>query len=165
MKVRTFSEDPYKNFRFKVYFDNVSDSKNPVAGVNNVSGLSWSVEVVMHGVKRKVPHKKKEFPQVTLSRGITVNKEFKDWAEKMWNWKEVNPLKGLRKTVIIQLCDENGTSAIKYTLENCWISSYETLPELAADDNSVAIESITVEHEGWTHTVTGTGNDGVRKKA
>ncbi len=156
------SRDPYKNFRFKVYFDNETGS--PVAGVNKVSGLSWNVDVFMHGVKRKVPQKLKEFPPVTLNRGITTDEKFQKWAESMWNWTQTNPLKGLRKDrIYIFLCDENGKKVVKYTLENCWVSSYKTLPELSADDNSIAIESITVEHEGWKRDVLGGKKSGEKK--
>ncbi len=147
------SKDPYKNFRFKVCF-----ASTIVAGVSTVSGLSWSVEVVSHKeggnyqAERKLPGQISYEP-VTLSRGITNDIEFKKWAEAVWDYSESNPLKDLRKTVIIELCDENGKAVVKYTLEKCWVSEFKTLPELSADSNSLAIESIRIEHEGWTHEI------------
>ncbi|QTA89106.1 phage tail protein [Desulfonema magnum] len=166
---KALSRDPYKNFRFKVYFDS-DEEKSLVAYVNNVSGLSWSVDVVSYGEggnyqsQRKVPGQISYEP-VTLSRGITADNKFKDWAEAVWNYSNNNQLKGLRKRLIIALCDEKGEIAVKYTLEKCWVSGYNTLPELSADDNAIAIEEITVEHEGWTHEVLGTSaEEGARKR-
>jgi hypothetical protein len=34
-------------------------------------------------------------------------------------------------------------------LLRCWISEYQTLPDLDAGGNSVLIELMKVEHEGW----------------
>ncbi len=148
---RALSKDPYKNFRFKVFFDN--QTSRAVAGVNKVSGLSWSVEVISHG-SRKLPHKTMDFPPVTLSRGITQDEDFKTWAESVCNWyAQANPLKKMRKKVSIVLCNEKGEHVVQYDLEKCWVSKYETLPELSADGNGVAIESISLEHEGWQHKV------------
>jgi phage tail-like protein len=38
---------------------------------------------------------------------------------------------------------------MRYDLYNCWPSEYVALPELAGDANTVAIASMTIEHEGW----------------
>jgi phage tail-like protein len=158
----TLSRDPYKNFRFKIFFDD--DKKKPVAGISGVSGLSWSADVIGRHQggscrsERKVPGLVTYEP-VSFSRGITTDKKFKEWAEKVWNYNNFNPLKGLRKTLLCDLCDENGKSVVRYTLSNCWISGYEALPELSAEDNAVAIETITVEHEGWEHEILGGTHD------
>jgi phage tail-like protein len=31
----------------------------------------------------------------------------------------------------------------------CWVSEYQALPDLDAGTNTVAIEHIKLEHEGW----------------
>lgn len=159
---RSLSTDPYKTFRFKVYFDS---STSPVAGISSVGGLSWSVAVDSldeggnYQSESKLPGQITYEP-VTLSRGITAEQSFKEWAQKVWNYNQENSLKGLYRTVKIELCDDNGNPAIVYTLINCWVSGYEALPKLDADDNALAIESLTLEHEGWTHEVK---NEGARK--
>ena len=38
---------------------------------------------------------------------------------------------------------------ITYTLFRCWVSQYETVPDLDATANAVAIASIRLENEGW----------------
>ena len=146
------SRDPYKTFRFKVSF---KEENKEVAAVNSVGGLSWKVDVVSHEEggnhkgHRKTPGRVSYEP-VTLSRGITTNTAFQEWAERVWNYDRDNPLENYRKTLVITLCDENGKGVISYSLDKCWVSSYDAMPELSADDNALAIEKITVEHEGWT---------------
>ena len=39
--------------------------------------------------------------------------------------------------------------ALSYTLFRCWVSEFQALPELDANSNAVAIETIKVELEGW----------------
>jgi phage tail-like protein len=36
-----------------------------------------------------------------------------------------------------------------FRVYRCWPSEYVALSELNANDNSVAFESITLQHEGW----------------
>jgi phage tail-like protein len=36
-----------------------------------------------------------------------------------------------------------------YFVFRCWVSEYQALPELDANGAAVAIESITLQHEGW----------------
>ncbi len=38
---------------------------------------------------------------------------------------------------------------IAYKVYNCWVSEFQALPELDANANSVAIQSIKLENEGW----------------
>jgi phage tail-like protein len=45
--------------------------------------------------------------------------------------------------------NEAGQLAIAYQIFRCWVSEYSALPELDANANAVAIESMTLVHEGW----------------
>jgi phage tail-like protein len=38
---------------------------------------------------------------------------------------------------------------LSYRVYRCWVSEYQALPELDASANGVAIESITLQNEGW----------------
>ena len=53
------------------------------------------------------------------------------------------------KDVIVDLYNEAGQLVIAYKLYRCWVSEYTALPDLDAGANAVAIESITIVHEGW----------------
>jgi phage tail-like protein len=145
--------DPYKNFKFRVKWDG-----RYVAGVSKVSALKRSTEVVEHreggdpSTARKSPGRTK-FEAVTLERGVTHDIEFEAWANKVWNYgsglgAEVS-LKDFRKDVIIEMYNEAGQLVIAYHVFRCWVSDYQALPDLDANANAVAIQSIKLENEGW----------------
>ena len=145
--------DPYKNFKFRVKWDG-----KYVAGVSKVSALKRTTEVVEHrdggdpSTSRKSPGRSK-FEAITLTRGITHDPEFDQWANKVWNLgaglgMEVS-LKDFRKDLIIELYNEAGQLALAYKVFRAWVSEYQSLPELDANANAVAIQTLKLEHEGW----------------
>lgn len=145
--------DPYKGFKFRVKWDG-----KYVAGVSRISGLKRTTEVVTHreggdpSTVRKSPGQT-TFPPLVLERGVTHDPAFEEWANKVWRHgaaagSEVS-LKDFRKDVIIELFNEAGQIVKAYMVYRCWVSEYQALPELDANGNSVAIESITLENEGW----------------
>jgi phage tail-like protein len=151
--VNTERFDPYKNFKFRVKWDG-----RYVAGVSKVTALKRTTELVEHreggdpSSNRKSPGRTKYDP-VTLERGVTHDEEFEKWANKIWNYgsqpgSEVS-LKDFRKDIIIDFFNEAGQLAISYKVYRCWVSEYQALPELNANANAVAIQSIKLENEGW----------------
>ena len=145
--------DPYKNFKFRVRWDG-----RYVAGVSKVSALKRSTEVVEHreggdpSSARKSPGRTKYEP-VTLERGVTHDPEFEKWANKVWNYgsglgAEVS-LKDFRRNVLIEMYNEAGQLALRYKVYRCWVSEFQSLPDLDANANAVAIQSIKLENEGW----------------
>jgi phage tail-like protein len=38
---------------------------------------------------------------------------------------------------------------ISYRIFRCWVSEYQALPDLDANANAVAIQTIKIENEGW----------------
>jgi phage tail-like protein len=58
-------------------------------------------------------------------------------------------LKDFRKDIIIELYNEAGQLAIAYKIYRCWVSAYQALPDLDANNSAVLIQQITVENEGW----------------
>lgn len=149
--------DPYKNFKFGVRWDG-----RIVAGVSKVSALKRSTESVGHragghnSTNRKSPGRS-TFEPITLERGVTHDLEFEAWANRVWNVEaglgsEVS-LADFRKDIIIELYNEAGQLAIAYKVFRCWVSEYQALPELDANANAVAIQSIKLENEGWLRDV------------
>jgi len=147
----TLKRDPYKNYRFRVKFGNT-----PVAGVNNVSALSRSTESISFRSGQDDPTSYAtpgltSFEPVTLSKGITQSTEFHQWGRR------INPAGGytdsdadpLRKDLVIELCDDQGEPVQKYRLLNCWISEYQPFPDLNAGENEIAIQTLTLQHEGF----------------
>jgi len=145
--------DPYKNFKFRVKWDG-----RYVAGVSKVSALKRSTEVVEHreggdaSTARKSPGRSK-YEAITLERGVTHDTEFEKWANKVWNYgsglgAEMS-LADFRKDVIIDMYNEAGQLVLAYRAYRCWVSDYQALPDLDANANAVAIQSIKLENEGW----------------
>jgi phage tail-like protein len=145
--------DPYKNFKFRVKWDG-----KYVAGVSKVGSLKRTTEVVKHreggdpSSSRKSPGRT-EFEAISLERGVTHDKEFEIWANKVWNFgsglgAEVS-LKDFRKDLIIEIYNETGQLVIAYKVFRCWVSEFQALPDLDANANAVAIQHIKLENEGW----------------
>lgn len=152
-KANTNRHDPYKNFKFRVMWNN-----RYVAGISKVSTLSRSTTVIEHreggdpSMSRKSPGTTKYEP-ITLERGVTHDVEFEQWANKVWNWgsglgSEVS-LEDFRKDITIELLNEAGQVAIAYKVFRCWVSEFKALPELTAKTAEIAIQSIKLENEGW----------------
>jgi phage tail-like protein len=145
--------DPYKNFKFRVKWDN-----KYVAGASKVSALKRTTEVVKHreggdpSSSRKSPGRS-EFEAITLERGVTHDKEFEQWANKVWNFgaglgKEVS-LKDFRKNVTIEIYNESGQLALAYKVYRCWVSEFQATSDLDANANAVLIQHLKLENEGW----------------
>jgi phage tail-like protein len=88
-----------------------------------------------------------------VERGVTHDQEFEKWANKVWNYgsglgAEVS-LKDFRKDIIIEMYNEAGQLAIAYKVYRCWVSDFQALPDLDASANAIAIETITIQNEGW----------------
>jgi phage tail-like protein len=149
--------DPYKNFKFRVKWDG-----RYVAGISKVGALKRTTEVVEHreggdpSTGRKSPGRSK-YEAVMLERGVTHDLEFEQWANKVWNFgaglgAEVS-LADFRKDVILDVFNEAGQKVLSYHLYRCWVSEYQSLPDLDANANAVAIQHIKLENEGWLRDV------------
>src|SRR6478672_5455002 len=124
--------DPYKNFKFRVKWDN-----KYVAGVSKVSALKRTTEVVKHreggdpSSSRKSPGRT-EYEAITIERGVTHDLEFEKWASKVWNFGTglgaESSLKDFRKEIIIEVYNETGQLALAYKVFRCWVSEYSALP-------------------------------------
>ena len=149
--------DPYKNCKFRIRWDN-----KYVAGVSKVGALKRTTEVVKHreggdpSSTRKSPGRT-EYEAISLERGVTHDKEFEQWANKIWNFGAglgaETSLRDFRKDIIIEVYNEAGQLAIRYNIYRCWVSEFQAMPDLDANANAVAIQSIKLENEGWERDV------------
>jgi len=151
--VNTNRFDPYKNFKFRLKWDG-----RYVLGVSKVSALKRTTEVVKHreggdpSTSRKSPGRS-EYEAITLERGVTHDVEFERWANKVWNWGAglgaETSLADFRKDVILEVYNEAGQLALAYRIYRCWVSEYQALPDLDANANAVAIQTLKLDNEGW----------------
>ena len=153
--------DPYKNFKFRVKF---GANPNYVAGVSRVSALRRTTEVVTHreggdaSSSRKSPGRT-EYEPITLERGVTHDVEFEQWANKVWDYSNAQAapdqrtqevsLREFRKEIVLDVFNEAGQKVLSYQIFRCWVSEFQALPELDANANAVAIQTIRLENEGW----------------
>jgi phage tail-like protein len=145
--------DHYKQFKFRVKWDN-----RYVPGIFYVSELRRTTDVVTHreGGGPNVSHKSPgltAYEPIMLMRGRSHDTAFEEWANKVWNYgsglgTEVS-LADFRKDVTIELYNEAGQLVMAFRVYRCWPSEYVALSDLDANDSDVAIESITLENEGW----------------
>jgi phage tail-like protein len=151
--VNTHRFDPYKNFKFRIKWDN-----KYVAGLSKMGALKRTTEVVKHreggdpSSSRKSPGRT-EYEAITLERGVTHDTQFEDWANLVWSHgaglgTEI-ALKGFRKDITIEVYNEAGQLALAYQVFRCWVSEYQSLPDFDANANAVAIQHIKLENEGW----------------
>jgi phage tail-like protein len=156
--VNTNRFDPYKVFRFLVYFDT---STSPVAGVSKVGGLKRSSDVIeykeggnaiiLKGLGRT------KYEPITLERGVTFDTDFQDWANSSQVLDKGSPstsLKNLRKEIRVVLLNEAGTPVQRYNIHRCWVSEFQALPDLDAGGSAVALEHVKLENEGWERDLT-----------
>ena len=151
--------DPYKNFKFRMRWDG-----RYVAGISKVSALKRSTELVEHreggnpSTSNKSPGRTK-YEAVTLERGVTHDKAFQQWANKVWDYQNAQAsadqrtqevsLSDFRKDITIDVYNEAGQKVLAYNVFRCWVSEYQALPDLDANANAVAIQTIKLENEGW----------------
>jgi phage tail-like protein len=149
--------DPYKNFKFRVKWDG-----RYVAGISKVGSLKRTTEVVKHRAggdnssSRKSPGRT-EYEAITLERGLTHDLDFEQWANKVWNYGNglgsETSLKDFRKDVIIDVYNEAGQLSLSFKVYRCWVSEFQAVPDLDANANAVAIQTIKLENEGWERDV------------
>jgi phage tail-like protein len=149
--------DPYKNFKFRIKWDG-----RYVAGVSKVSPLKRTTELVEHreggdpSSSRKSPGRS-TYEAVTLERGVTHDTEFEEWANRVWNFGAgpgaESSLADFRKDILLDIFNEAGQKVLSYKIHRCWVSEYQALPELDANANAVAIQTLKLENEGFERDV------------
>jgi phage tail-like protein len=150
--------DPYKTYRFLVYFQG---SSQPVAGVSKVSSVKRSSDVIEYkeggnALIRKGLGRTKYEP-ITMERGVTHSDDFEQWANAAQVLDKGAPsdsLANLRKEIRVELCNEEGQPVHRYLVHRAWVSEYQAVSDLDAGANAVAIEHIKIDHEGWEHDLT-----------
>ena len=151
--VNTQRFDPFKSYRFLVYF---GLSTTPVAAVSKITALKRTNDVIEFKAGGDLIIRKglgrPKFEPVTLERGITYDTDFIDWADQAVKLDQGHPttsLANLRREITIALLNEAGVIVHGYIVHRCWVSELQVLPDLDAGANAIALEHIKLENEGW----------------
>jgi phage tail-like protein len=147
--------DPYANFRFLIVFGN-----DVVAGASKVSGLKQTVEVVEHrdggdmSTKRKSPGLT-SFEPITIERGISHDPAFEEWAHLVYSPQGPGlvSLANFRRDITIELYNLQGVKVRAWNAFRCWVSEFTAVPELDANANAIAFESVVLQNEGFDRDV------------
>ena len=155
--VNTQRIDPYLNFKFRVQWQSEPGGTfATVAGVSKVSALKRTTEVTSHreggdiSTQRNSPGASK-FDPLTLERGITFDLEFEKWANLVYSTEGDGAvsLANFRKDILVEFLNLQGTVVRRYKVFRCWVSEYTALPELDANANAIAFETIVLQNEGF----------------
>ena len=104
-------------------------------------------------IKRSLPNGKTDvikvmgntkWGDIELKRGV-------DQDKTLWNWRKMivdGQLKDARKDCQVTMLDYMGQPVVTYSIINAWPKKY-TGVGLKADSNEVAVEGITLCHEGF----------------
>jgi phage tail-like protein len=156
----TAAVDPFLTFRFIVSWGPPGGKMVPAAYVSKISALTRTTEAVTwreggapQGA-RKIPGQT-SYGEITLERGLTLDNNFEEWVNKVWYYPNSGALSAelsadFRKDIKIDLLNQAGQIVTTFYVFNCWPSAFTALPELDASANGVAIESMTLQHEGWS---------------
>lgn len=144
--------DPYRTFKFQVVIDG-----QVVAGLKKMGALKKSTEVVRWRASNDPSHERilpggTKYEAVTLEQGLTHDPVFEAWANLVNNVEgdAAMSLLNFRKNLVINVLNLQGQVAISYKLLRAWVSEFTALPELDATSmNTVGIQSVTLQHEGW----------------
>ena len=144
--------DPYRTFKFQVVIDG-----SPVAGLRKMSALKKTTESVAwrnagdQNHERKLPGGTK-YEAITLEQGLTHDPVFENWANAVNNIQgdAAMSLVDFRRDIVINILNLQGKVAISYKVYRAWVSEYQALPDFdAGNTNTVGIQTIKLEHEGW----------------
>jgi phage tail-like protein len=136
--------DPYRNFRFRVELDGITQ-----AGFNEVSIADTSTEMVEYREGTDPKHSRKlsgqtKYGNVTCKWGITDSMELFTWYKDVVDKGAL----GNRKNMAIILVDEAGNDKSRWDFENCWPTKYDPT-DLNAKGNDVGIETLEIVTESF----------------
>ncbi len=137
-------EDPYRQFRYRVEIKGITEAQFSDANVSDSTQDPIEYRVGNEPITpRKLPGLIK-YGDLTLKWGITDNMEM--WEK--WRLKvEEGKMGDARVGMAIVLIDEEGNDTSRWEFVNCWPKVYKG-PDLSAKGSDVAMEEVTIVHEG-----------------
>lgn len=133
--------DPYVNYNFLVEIDGITR-----AAFQDCTGFDSTIDVIEHReggentTLRKLPGMTK-YSNIVLKRGITDDQELYKWHREA--------IKGNldRRNGSIVLLDRAGQEVSRWNFVRAWPSKWDG-PDLNAEGNDVAVETLELAHEG-----------------
>jgi phage tail-like protein len=138
-------KDQLASYTFMLEVDGIAEATfRECSGLDSETQVIESKETGNKGqtVIKKLPGSLK-WGDITLKRGFTDDMKLQEWRNKVVDGK----LTDMRKNGSIVVYDYENVEVLRWNFTNGWISKLAG-PSLNATGNDVAIESITIVHEG-----------------
>ncbi len=133
--------DPYMNYNFLVELDGITRAAfKECSGLNNTTDPVDYREGGENTTVRKLPGKT-TYSEISLKWGMTDSDELYKWRKTVVDGKIE------RKNGSIILLDAQGNEKLRWNFVNAWPSKWEG-PTFDATANDVALETLTLVHEG-----------------
>jgi phage tail-like protein len=137
--------DPLRGYNFRLEIDGIQR-----AGFRDCKGIDVKSEPIKYREGTDKAYTSRQLPgmwtptPLVLSGGVYADdKSLSDWHQQTVNGKTE------RKNGSVCLLDESGEEKIRWNFVDGWPSGLEG-PSLNAVGNEVAIETLTIAHEGIT---------------
>jgi phage tail-like protein len=119
-------------------------------GFTEVSGLDVEREVIEYRDGSSKEYSKLKMPGLTKFSNITLKRGSFKKDNDFYKWWVSNKLETVeRRDITISLLNEEHTPVITWKVKNAWPSKIQPT-DLKSDDNSIAIETMEIVHEGLT---------------
>jgi phage tail-like protein len=141
--------DPLTGFHFYLEIDGISQAQfRECSGLDSESNIIEYKEAGKGGqtVIKKVPGELK-WSNIELKRGVTEVLELWEWRKKVEDGK----VDEARKNGSIVLYNQDNQEIARWNFEAGWPSKV-TGPQLNANNNDIAVEAVTICHEGLHRT-------------
>jgi len=142
-------KEPLATYRFYLEMDGIVSAQfRECTGLNSTSEVIESRESNKDGkiMIKKVPGNLK-WDDLVLKRGFTTDKQLLKWRQLV----EKGDMKTGRKNGSIVMYNSEDTESARWSFTNGWPSKL-TGPSLNSTSNEVAVEEITITHEGLERT-------------
>lgn len=134
--------DPYKNYRFRVEIDDISQVGFAQVLMPEASAAVIEYREGTYGLgSRKLPGCI-QYENLILRWGATANRELYDW------WRSIEQGRVERKNMSVVLLNDEGNELKRWNFRNTWPAAYR-LSVLDAENNDVYMEEIELAHEGF----------------
>ena len=134
--------DPYRNYNFLVEIDGLTH-----ASFQECTGLDATTEPIEYReggdntTVRKLPGRT-SYSDINLKRGLSDSKELWDWFKQV---RDGNV--SLKNGSIVVYDLANSTEVARWNFVRAWPTRWEG-PSFNATGNEIAVESLTIVHEG-----------------
>jgi len=139
-------KDPLANYHFALQLDGVNE-----ATFREASGFDSEVEVIEsreagpkgQTIIKKLPGAVK-WGNITMKRGMTQDQKLYDWHRQAIGGQ----MDKARRNGSIVVYDPADKEVLRYNFVNGWISKWKGADLNATSGNQVAVEELTLTHEG-----------------